>query len=397
MFQRKDMTQSIIHPNNNNIPTSTPIEGVAISVDNSETCANCQTQLSGKFCHSCGQSSKSMIKFFGEVIKELLDDALGYDSRFKHSLMPLLFKPGRLTLDYVKGKRFHYVLPFKLYLITSVLFILLIKNTTDTDGIKFENDDGAQQEIASLNKEEKIAKAKEKIEQALEQIPVVTDGFKQDILDAVEDEKTALADAENKGDKNHSFTIGGGKKDIDLEWNSETQQLDGVDEIESPILKKFFTQINPKLKSWKKDSAPLVESIIEMLPYMMFIILPIFAIFLKLFYLFSKRFYTEHLVFLLHNHSFIYMLMMLQIGLNFGEQQLDPIEHWLAQSLSSTFSFISLAFNFWMVIYVFLSMKRFYRQSWKMTIFKTLSLGLVYTILLSTGILISMVFGAYQA
>ncbi|PHS18886.1 MAG: hypothetical protein COA86_06875 [Kangiella sp.] len=359
--------------------------------ESAEICANCNTALSGQFCHSCGQSSKSMIKFFGDVIKELMDDALGYDSRFKHSLMPLLFKPGRLTLDYVKGKRFHYVLPFKLYLITSVLFILLIKNTTDTDGIKFDNDDATQQEIATLSKEEKIEKAKEKIEQTLEKLPAITDEIKQDILDAVEDEQKTSASG------NKAFTLGGGKKDIDLEWNAKTQQLDGVEEIESPILKKFFTQINPKLKEWKKDSAPLVESIIEMIPYMMFIILPIFAIFLKLFYLFSKRFYTEHLIFLLHNHSFIYMLMMLQIGLGAGEKQLDPINHWLAQSASMTFSFISLVFNFWMFIYVFLSMKRFYRQSWKMTITKTIALGFVYSILLSFGIVISIVFGAYQA
>ena len=113
--------------------------------------------------------------------------------------------------------------------------------------------------------------------------------------------------------------------------------------------------------------------------------------------MFSKRFYTEHLIFLLHNHSFIYMLLMLQIGLGFGEEYFLPIEHWLAQSLASLFSFIVVILSFWMVIYVFLAMKRFYRQSWKMTIFKTLTLGFVYTILLTFGFLFTMAFGAYQA
>ena len=118
------MTQNIITANDANFDIEEKLgEG---STSERDLCANCGASLGGQFCHSCGQSSKSMIKFFGEVIKELLDDTLGYDSRLKHSLLPLFFKPGRLTLDYVKGKRFHYVLPFKLYLITSVLFILLV-------------------------------------------------------------------------------------------------------------------------------------------------------------------------------------------------------------------------------------------------------------------------------
>ncbi|MFT6732872.1 MAG: hypothetical protein ACJAS9_001057 [Polaribacter sp.] len=367
---------------------------------NEEICANCNTELSGKFCHTCGQSSKSMIKFFGEVIKELLDDALGYDSRFKHSLMPLFFKPGRLTLDYVKGKRFHYVLPFKLYLITSVLFILLIKNTANTDGITLQNETeaNAAEEVVKKSKEEKIEDAKDKIEQVFDELPIAANEIKQEILDAVESEQLELKDKEKiKDKKGTTISLGGGKNDIELEWNEDTQQLDGVAEIESEFLRIFFVQINPNLKRWKNDPAPLVESIIEMLPYMMFIILPIFAVFLKLFYAFSKRFYTEHLVFLLHNHSFIYLLMMLQTGFAIGEAKLGDMEYWFTQPLSSTLSFISLILSFWMIIYVFLSMKRFYKQRWKLTVTKTLLLGFIYTVLLFIGIFISIVFGAYQA
>ncbi len=202
---------------------------------------------------------------------------------------------------------------------------------------------------------------------------------------------------ESEEKKKSTITIGNGEDDIDLNWNDKTQQFDGVDEFENPILKTFAAQVNPKLKHWKEDPEPLIESIIESLPYMMFIILPIFAIFLKLFYAFSKRFYTEHLVFLLHNHSFIYMLMMLQIGLNYGETEFKSMDHWLAQSTGDVLSFISLVFNFWMIIYVFLAMKRFYKQSWKMTIFKTVSLSFVYLVMLSFGFVLTMAFGAYQA
>jgi hypothetical protein len=344
-----------------------------------------------------------MIKFFGEVIKELLDDALGYDSRFKHSLSPLFFKPGRLTLDYVKGKRFHYVLPFKLYLITSVLLILLLKNTAATDIITLSDrdDNPTQQEISE--------EVREEINQAFNVIEInegktianneavnATGESKEITVDenvhSVTEEESEPARAKNK-----SFTIGVGEKDIDLKWDDETKQLNGIEEIENEFLRDFFTKINPKLKFWMEDPEPLIESVIETLPYMMFIILPIFGLFLKGFYAFSKRYYTEHLVFLLHNHSFIYMLMMVQIGLDIGNQKLLPMDYWVAQSTAGFFDFLSSSLNIWMVIYVFLAMKRFYRQSWKATILKTVTLGFLYFVMLAVGFVVTMAFGAYQA
>jgi hypothetical protein len=378
-----------------------------------DLCSNCGAELTGQFCHFCGQSSKSMIKFFGEVIKELLDDTLGYDSRLKHSLFPLFFKPGRLTLDYVKGKRFHYVLPFKLYLITSVLFILLIKNSTDTENLKFNDvvQDEASQEI-SKDVEEEINHAIDEVNKAnVAQGKKIIDfhlGEEQqkDVADSIaeseadEERQAKNNDRESASDEkenDNTITIGTGDDDVNLNWNEETQQLDGIEDLDDGLIKTFVSRINPKLKSWKNDLEPLVESVIETLPYMMFVILPIFALFLKIFYVFSKRYYTEHLVFLLHNHSFIYMLMMLQIGLGFGDSKLKSVDYWAAQSAADVFSFISFILGFWMVIYVFLAMKRFYRQGWAATIFKTFALGFIYIMMLSFGFVVTIALGAYQA
>lgn len=382
-----------------------------------ELCANCGAKLGGQFCHTCGQSSKSMIKFFGEVVKELLDDTLGYDSRLKHSLFPLFFKPGRLTLDYIKGKRFHYVLPFKLYLITSVLFILLIKNSTDTENLKFDN--VVQNEVSQEDRkevEEEINRAIDEVNKANaakgkkiidfhlgeNQQKEVVKSVAEPVVELEMDEEnltknTEIEPTSVQEESDNNFTIGSSDDDINLNWNEETQQLDGVEDLDDGLIKTFVSRINPKLKSWKNDLEPLVESVIETLPYMMFVILPIFAIFLKIFYAFSKRYYTEHLVFLLHNHSFIYMLMMVQIGLDFGDDKLRPMESWSAQTTANVFEFVSVILTLWMIVYVFLAMKRFYRQGWAATIFKTLTLGFIYLMMLSFGFVASIALGAYQA
>ncbi|MCF6193113.1 MAG: DUF3667 domain-containing protein [Kangiellaceae bacterium] len=376
-------------------------------------CNNCNVQLEGKFCHSCGQSSKSMIKFFGEVIRELLDDTLGYDSRFKHSITPLFLFPGRLTLDYVKGKRFHYVLPFKLYLITSVLLVLVIKNTTNpTDLITYDDSDttNLQQEITQEVIDEtnqaltdvNLAISKGFTEKALSPNNIDDNTDKSDLATeegASVDSRveTALSDADESDNDNTILTISTSESEVDMKWDKELKILKGIDEMDEGIVKDFFLTINPKLKYWMEDQGPLVDSIIETLPYMMFIILPIFAIFLKLFYLFSKRYYTEHLIFLLHNHSFIYIVLMVQLLLEFGGEKLSSAKFESSGYLLSTIDFITAALSFWMVIYVFISMKRFYRQGWGVTVAKTLSLGIIYLMMLSFGFIFALAFGAYQA
>jgi hypothetical protein len=390
-----------------------------------DLCANCGAQLAGQFCHTCGQSSRSMIKFFGEVIRELLDDALGYDSRAKHSIFPLMFKPGRLTLDYVKGKRFYYVMPFRLYLMTSILLILLIKGVANTDELKFENmvDESSRQEISEeLNKEvqqifddinqlEKnnqlpASEVEKTIADRLEQAGVDKEVARQILKERNEqlaDDLTSDDSSEARVERseehdNSDISIGdGGEDDINLNWDNERQQLSGVEEMDDSWLRTFLEVINPKLKNWKEDPGPLVDSFFEALPYMMFVILPVFAIFLKLFYAFSKRYYTEHLIFLLHNHSFIYIVLMFEILFDLGEAALRPIETSLAQTGAGVSSFLSVILSFWMIIYVFLAMKRFYRQGWIATIFKTISLGFIYLILISIGFFMALILGAYQA
>lgn len=395
----------------NTVDTLTPVtadNSGLVETQEVEYCANCGVLLNGKFCHSCGQSSKSMIKFFGEVAKELLDDALGYDSRMKHSIVPLLLKPGRITLDYIKGKRFHYVLPFKLYLITSVLFILLVKSTANTDDLKFGDTDASEesQKIAQELTEE-INKAVTDAENAndagwmpkiiikTESDEIENNSLNEEISTSSDSLSDAAINEDAIEDQNESENNEDGE--FNLSWDDETQQLTGFETLDDGWFKTFLTVISPKIKTWKKDAGPLVKNVIELLPYMMFVILPIFAIFLKGFYVFSRRYYTEHLVFLLHNHSFIYMMLMIQIVMGLSYEKLNPMQNTMAQFGASTIDWLSTIVGIWMVVYVFLAMKRFYRQGWGATIAKTIALSFGYFIMLAFGFLATIAYGAYQA
>ena len=54
-----------------------------------------------------------------------MEDVLDLDSRFMRTIKPLLFKPGRLTRDYMEGRRFRYAPPMRLYIFSSIVFFLL--------------------------------------------------------------------------------------------------------------------------------------------------------------------------------------------------------------------------------------------------------------------------------
>jgi Protein of unknown function (DUF3667) len=88
-------------------------------------CKNCNAPLSGRFCVNCGQPANVHVPTTRELMHELLEGLTHSDSRLWRSLKSLWFRPGKLTEEFIAGRRVAYLPPFRLYLIASVLFFLL--------------------------------------------------------------------------------------------------------------------------------------------------------------------------------------------------------------------------------------------------------------------------------
>ena len=88
-------------------------------------CKNCRALLSGRFCASCGQAANVHVPTTRELVRELLEGLTHSDSRLWRTLKSLWFKPGKLTQEFIAGRRVAYLPPFRLYLIASILFFLL--------------------------------------------------------------------------------------------------------------------------------------------------------------------------------------------------------------------------------------------------------------------------------
>ena len=107
------------------------VDTTLTSSDEPQLCANCGTDLTGKFCHQCGQKQIhrhefSLKHFVGHVVHEITH----FDSnKVLKTFLTLLFRPGVLTSEYLAGKKGSYINPIRIYLTFSALYFLFAWGT----------------------------------------------------------------------------------------------------------------------------------------------------------------------------------------------------------------------------------------------------------------------------
>lgn len=431
-----DSEQVVGHSDNTNDSASPaePGEGGR----SKEQCNNCHVPLQGPFCHRCGQPSRHFIRFFPVVVNEIMVDSLGIDGRFWRTLLALLFRPGRLTLDYLSGRRVHYSPPIRLYLFSSLLAFLIITNLVD-DAIDANlveirnatgNNDVTQDAKEGLdNGDKKSAEqqaAADEIERANQiKAQVAAELSRQGItpppelltaLDSVSGDQNSPQNPEpSQPPETQEHTQDDFAKTAELyalpvpqppdveeededtfvffgsePWDAETNpvELPFLSEGMNQRLNHEIGEFKERLPEIKKNPRILVDRILEILPQAMFLMLPAFALLMKLFYAFSRRFYMEHLLFALHNHAFVYAMVSLMALTSWMHDWLSPGKDW--DAVKSSVDGLS---QLWIFVYLFLAQKRVYRQGWIMTTLKFFSVGICYSVLLTLGMIIASLVG----
>ena len=335
----------------------------------SAKCLNCGTELKGPFCYFCGQPDRNFMRFFPALLRDLMEDLLDLDSRFMRTIKPLFFKPGRLTRDYMDGRRFRYAPPMRLYIFSSIVFFLLAA-LLSSDAIKFngvENNDGIIHFTADSAEEQ------QEVEEALNSLPP---GVREQI-----DVEQVLAEVGETEVDNPGFEL----DDIqfnDEPWDRETNPIDIKwlpdwindsinDEIEGSPQKAQQINDNPNL---------LVDKVFDILPATMFVLLPVVALIFKFWYLFAKRYYVEHLIFSLHNHSFIFVSLIMILLANVAGSFLNS--HGYPAAVTGT-EWLAIIISIWIPVYLLISLRVVYQQGWWLTVGKFFVIGISYVTLLS--------------
>ena len=301
-----------------------------------DQCPNCGSRLYGQFCYECGQNQKGIDRFFFSLLNETFEDVFSIRSRASRTLFNLMFRPGFLTREYFSGRRARYVPPLRLYLILSVLlfsYLAVLNKFTDLN-VAVQGSD-----VVRIQADE----------------------------ESFDEAKKAL-------------------KDEDIEVDLEGLEMPFMTPEENETFKEQLeAQFRKAAKKFSEDPGELVENILEAAPPILFVLVPVFALILKLVYF--SHYYTEHLILAVHNHSFVFLTLLLSDLLDLFESTL----------IGQGTEVLSSLLGFWMVIYMYLSLKECYRQGTAMTLFKYLVLGFSYSILFTLAIVVALLYGALNA
>jgi hypothetical protein len=334
----------------------------------SEACLNCGTPLAGPYCYYCGQPDRNFLRFFPALLREFLSESLELDSRFARTMKPLLLHPGRLTRDYLDGRRYRYTPPLRLYLFSSIIFFLLaafLSTDAIMENVRFSDESKGIQITA--DSEDDLAR----VEEALSALP-------PELREQVD---TGLSEARQREREQEEFFDTQEIQFNDRPWHPEDNpvSIGWLPQSFNDWINEEIGKSPEKAKRISEDPRLIVNEIFDILPATMFVLLPVVALIFKFWYLFAGRYYMEHLILALHNHSFVFVALIISLLLESFESfagarglgWLETGAYWA-----------SVAVAVWIPIYLVVSLRTVYRQNWFMTLAKGALIGWSYLTLL---------------
>jgi hypothetical protein len=101
-------------------------------MDDTAICANCGAVLLGKYCHACGQSGHLHHSLL-HMLEELGHGLFHFDTKAWRTFPSLVLRPGRLTRDYISGKRTRFVSPLALFLFMMFFMFFVFSFSASTN------------------------------------------------------------------------------------------------------------------------------------------------------------------------------------------------------------------------------------------------------------------------
>ncbi|MEO8802767.1 MAG: DUF3667 domain-containing protein [Rudaea sp.] len=364
-------------------------------------CANCGAELCGTHCHDCGQPVKGMIRPLSSMLSDIADTIFNIDSRIFRTLYPLYFRPGYLSNQYFSGRRVRYVTPFRLYFFLSVAAFLLIQVSLDSfklpnmividpgDGNSFANAKTAQQVVSQSDS----ALAALKSAKHLPFVPTMA--INQATREIHENAERRLAQLKDERPGNAQTTTEqnvespkSNPKGIvqlgDEEWDPRANpiRIAWLPEFANNRINNAAVHLHDNLPRIKKNPLPFFVGTLGVLPGVLFVLMPLFALMLKIFYFFKRRLYMEHLIVALNSHSFIFVSLILLTLAGLTKMWANTAAPWLAVVMG----WAIFLMGWWLPIYLLLMQKKVYKQGWILTVLKYCTIGIGYTLMIALGI-----------
>ena len=127
-------------------------------------CSDCGAQTSGNFCANCGQPTHvhRTLLHLGE---ELLHGVMHFDARIWRTLPLLWLNPGRLTREWIAGRRTRYVSPLAMFLFTLFVMFFALSFMPQYESRVVVADDLAEDRAALAEAEQALAQVRAELAQ----------------------------------------------------------------------------------------------------------------------------------------------------------------------------------------------------------------------------------------
>ncbi|MGN6090904.1 MAG: DUF3667 domain-containing protein [Luteibacter jiangsuensis] len=376
-------------------------------------CANCGEALQGEFCHACGQSIRSVIKPVSHMLEDAGDLFFHMDERIVHTLPPLYTKPGFLTLEYFAGRRVRYIAPFRLMFVFCLLAFffmhLAISDTHLDEGLYGAKP--AKDEVAALHAADTADEVRKIYQGQMEEleaakaapdVPAAAKaaiGLTQQVVRDAANRRLAELKAEPIAPGTNAETGLAPRKADEDSWFSRPTTVDiaWLPDVMTRRLALGIAHFKANIAQ-VMDGGPgkseairrIIEGFFSVLPQTLLVMIPVFALILKLFYVFKRRLYMEHVIVALHSHAFLFISLLGLMLLGFAKHAIEPHVALAGKAIG----LVQAAMWVWMPVYLLIMQKRVYRQGWPMTLLKYWLIGSVYFWLLLFALSVAALIGA---
>ena len=348
-------------------------------------CLNCghPLELSDKYCPNCSQANSTKKLTLVDFFEEFLANYLSYDSKLWRTLAALLIRPGKITNEYISGKRLSYTNPFRFLLSLAIIYFLIISFNSEFESFnKFGS--GNNSPIfnldTELNKLEFDSEQEKQIALAqLDSLKIkrfITNGISQRDSTLLSNPELYFQKIDSGGiterfaEKIHFFSTV-------IKHDTINYFEQGVTKFNLPKAKENEMAFNlaNSLSDIERRPGSFLNSLISKLPITTFFFLPFFSFFIWMVYIRKKYTYTDHLIFSFHNQSLLFILLIVSNLIN------------ALFNIGSEGLFILI-----FAIYLYKAMRNFYQQGRVKTVIKYFLLNTIFFIL--GGIAITILIAA---
>ncbi len=318
-----------------------------------EQCPNCHQSLNGEnYCPTCGQKNDVRRITLWQFVSESLSNTFAFDGRVFHTLNLLFRFPGRVPDEFSRGKRVRYMNPIRIYFLSSLLLLFIIEIS--------------QEESSSPPKTVISEEAANKIEE-------------QKLSFTLAEESESASPQTNGDSADNAIQI---KADDGLVHKVEaltefyilhpdtgmTATLDHFG-LEHSKWNQFLWHQSEKIATY--DEKEFNNYLLSKMFWVLFLFLPILAFLLKLLYIRRDFYYPEHLFFTFYNQAVFFLLISIALAIPAGN---TPIV--IAVIIYG--------------IYLFMAMRRFYRQGVFKTLIKFITLNSLSLFLFAIFLFVSV-------